>query len=307
MLFLLIRNVRRHVYEVTYKKQIMKNLIQVIILTFFFGYTLYATDPYILKVDEEMIRKAYELLQKRDFSGFKQLCSPQFEDISVVTGIHSNLHDAIEQYSIFLEAFPDLQFQVMGVVPANEHRYLVEVFVTGTNTVSLMGLAPTGKTFAYRDVDIIEFDDNGHFKSHSATNVNEPLRQIGLGWLENSSTFTVLQAYHALRQKRFQEVVDLCSDDVIFYVLDHNLYDKMKAFKGKNEVIQYFNEMDSLINFGEFESHDYAAAGGDFYATADVALIRRTDYKVRKIQYMHHFQIDNGKIKSLKITDDNGF
>ncbi|MFV1921203.1 MAG: ester cyclase [Methylotenera sp.] len=58
-------------------------------------------------------------------------------------------------------AFPDLAFASAGFYALSANKFLAEWVMTGTNTGSLNGLPPSGKSVSLNGVDIIEVSDDG--------------------------------------------------------------------------------------------------------------------------------------------------
>lgn len=59
------------------------------------------------------------------------------------------------------KAFPDLKFEISSHAEINANKLVAEWVMTGTNTGSLNGLPPTGKTVLLKGVDMIEVSDDG--------------------------------------------------------------------------------------------------------------------------------------------------
>ena len=60
-----------------------------------------------------------------------------------------------------MASFPDLTFEITSYAETSATKLVAEWVMTGTNTGSLNGLAPTGKAIALKGVDLIEVVDDG--------------------------------------------------------------------------------------------------------------------------------------------------
>ena len=80
-----------------------------------------------------------------------------------------------------LKAFPDLSLREVRTFPLNDNYVASEVQVSGTNSGSYMGNAPTGKTFAVRAAYLGRYDANGlQTVLHLYYNSAEIVKQLGL-------------------------------------------------------------------------------------------------------------------------------
>lgn len=284
----------------------MKNLCITLISILFCTQQVFATNPETLKKDERSIKNAYMFLEKHDFASFRKLCSSAYMELTNGNGIKLGLEDAIMQYKGFLEAFPDAKFNIKNISVAGNRRYLVEVAIKGTNTMPFMGIPPTGKSFQYTDIDFIEIDAKGLCFSHGSSNSNEPLRQIGLGYLTSPEFGTVMEAYMAFGKKDIEAVTSLCSDDVVFEIHDRTLDNKMRIYQGKAGIAQFFQELNSKLQYSKFVPNTFAANGEDVFCKVDAQFTRSMDGKMVQSEYAHHFKVSNGKIKYFRGLDDFG-
>lgn len=253
--------------------------------------------------DMDNIRKAYSSLESHQFDAFIKLCAKDFSELSLSPEPIQGVDAALSQYKVFLEAFPDSKFEVKNIYPAGPRRYFVEIHSTGTNKNAFMGIPATGKSYTYNDIDIIQFNAEGLCTSHASINPNEPLRQIGLGYLVNPASSLVMTAYQLFGQKDIPGLMNLCSDDVVFEIHDRAFDNKLRTFKGKSEVAKFFEELGSKFNYTKFLPNQFAASSNTILVSVDAEFKTNKDNKTHRNQYAHRFEVENGKIKYFKGMD----
>ncbi len=96
--------------------------------------------------NEANIRKAYEALSKKDYTTFASLCTDDFTELGLAPEPIKGVQASIEQYKFFIDAFPDIKFDITEIVPAGKNKYFLKIHLTGTNTGNFMMLPPTGKS-----------------------------------------------------------------------------------------------------------------------------------------------------------------
>lgn len=129
---------------------------------------------------EANIRKAYTSLEKHDYQSFASVCAEDFTELGIGPEPIKGVWNAVEAYKSFLSAFPDLKFDITSIVPAGKNTYYLNVNLTGTNTVSFMGIPATGKKATVKDMDILVLNDEGLCISHNSVNPNGLLYAIGI-------------------------------------------------------------------------------------------------------------------------------
>jgi ketosteroid isomerase-like protein len=251
------------------------------------------------------IHKAYEALSKKDFQTFGSLCADDFTELSLGPQPIKGLQNAINQYKLFFDAFPDFKVEVVEIAPADNNRYFLRVHTTGTNTGSLMNLPPTAKHIDLWDMDIVEINKDGKAISHYVANPNGVMSAIGYGSMANPNTAIVIAAYEAFGKKDVPAILNLCSDDIKFEIHDQTLDPKgPHTYKGKTEAAQFFSELGSKIAYSSFVPSRFIADGDD------VAIIINAEFKEIKtgknytVNYNHHFHITDGKIVYIKGVAD---
>ena len=86
-----------------------------------------------------------EILQKGDISLIDQICAPNYINRMTGQGI-----DSFKQFSgLIRTAIPDYHITIENLV-AEGDQVVARFTMTGTNTGSIMGSKPSGKTFSVR-------------------------------------------------------------------------------------------------------------------------------------------------------------
>jgi steroid delta-isomerase-like uncharacterized protein len=77
-------------------------------------------------------------------------------------------------------AFPDLGFEITSIVETGTDGVVLEWIMTGTNSGSLRGLPPTGKTIALQGIDVIRVRDGRIDSLHGYFDRQTMMEQLGL-------------------------------------------------------------------------------------------------------------------------------
>ncbi len=261
----------------------MKNLTYLFVLLISAGFGLIACNTgNNHAANEANIRKAYEALSKKDYTTFASLCAEEYTELGLAPQAIKGVQASIDQYKVFLDAFPDLKFDITDIASAGNNKYFIKVHLTGTNTGSFMMLPPTSKKIDAWDMDIIELNDAGKCISHWSANPNESLFQIGYGSITNPSTGIVMAVYEAFGKSDIAAVLALCTDNVVFDIHDRTLDSKERIYKGKEEVGKFFAELNSKLTYSKFQPVRFIADGDDVSIDVNVEYTNKTNDK--KIQ-----------------------
>lgn len=250
------------------------------------------------------ILAAYDALNRKDWAGFAAQCAPNYTEVNVGPAPAVGINAALDLYKQFQTAFPDFMVKVNEIAPVSPTRFLLRVTVTGTNTGSMMGLPPTGKTMRFEDSDVVELDASGKAISHKITNMGEPLRQIGYGSFTNPATQVVLATYEMFGKGDVPGILAGCSDDVVFEIQDRVFDDKPRGFKGKDEVGSFFQELGGKFQYSKFLPVRFIADGDDVIAIVEAEYKHIPSGNMYASTYTHHFRIVHGKIASFRGLDD---
>jgi steroid delta-isomerase-like uncharacterized protein len=92
----------------------------------------------------------------------------------------SGLAAQIENFQRILAAMPDLQFRIEDRIIAGE-KVVARTTYTATHTQTIRGIAPTGKAFSFRTIDIWRIE-GGKFAEHwDLTDTVEVLSKLRAG------------------------------------------------------------------------------------------------------------------------------
>jgi len=283
----------------------MENLTYLFILLISVGFVITACNiGNNHAANEANLRKAYEALSKRDYTTFASLCAEEFTELGLAPQPIKGVQASIDQYKVFLDAFPDLKFDITDIASAGKNKYFIKVHLTGTNTGSFMMLPPTSKKIDAWDMDIVELNEAGKCISHWSANPNASLIQIGYGSITNPSTGIVMAAYEAFGKADIQAVLALCTDDVVFDLNDRTLDSKERIYKGKEEVGKFFTELNSKLTYSKFQPVRFLADGDDVSIDVNVEYINKSNGKKYSSTYSHRFHVVNGKINMFRGLED---
>ncbi len=253
--------------------------------------------------DEENIRKAYLALSQKDYSSFTNLCTPDFKELALAPQAIQGIEASLTQYKVFLDAFPDLKFDIQSIVPAGTGRYFLEIHLSGTNTGNFMNLPATNKKIDVKDIDIVTINEKGLCTSHWSANPGGALSQIGYGSINNPNTGLIMQAYEAFGKGDIPALLAMCQDDVKFEVHDRTLDSKIRMYSGKQEVSQFFKDINDKMQYSKFQPVRFIADGEDVFIKVDVNFLNKSNQKKYSNSYAHQFQTRDGKIVFFKGMD----
>ena len=257
------------------------------------------------KVDKNIatIKAAYEALNQRNWEAFAASCAANYTEENVAPTPTVGVQNAIALYKQFVDGFPDFKIKINDIAPAGNNRYLLRVSITGTNTGTFMGMAPTGKAIKFDDADLVVLNAEGKCISHSVTNTGEPLVQIGHASMANPSTQVVMAAYDKFSKGDIPGLLALCDDKVVFDIEDRMFDAKARTFMGKAEVGKFFEELGSKVKYSKFMPTRFVADGDDVFILVDTEYQHLPTMKNYASTYTHHFKVVNGKVTYFKGLD----
>ena len=249
---------------------------------------------------KDNIRAAYEALNKRDFDAFIKYCDPNFTEYAAGPQPIVTPKAAIEAYKMYFTAFPDLRFHIDHITQGDDGKYYLEVNITGTNTGPFMMLPPTNKPVKVRDMDILEVNAQGKALSHASAHPTAMIEAIGYGSINNPSTHVVMTAYEMFGKQDMEGLSKITTEDVEFDIHDVSVYSEARKFKGREQVKQFFTDLDNKLEYIRFQPWRFVADGDDVFVLIDAQYKDRTSGKITSTEYTHHFVIRDGKIRSFK-------
>lgn len=110
--------------------------------------------------------KAYEAFNTtHDMTPWLAIMTDDYADYAMGPEPVVGKQAVLEMSKTFLAAFPDNKVTIEKAI-AEGNTIMLLVTVTGTWKNDFFGQKATGKSFQYKDVDIVEFDANGKMKAH---------------------------------------------------------------------------------------------------------------------------------------------
>ncbi len=111
-----------------------------------------------IEQNKELARKWVEAFSHADAAAFDELVAPNFIDPLAPPGLPSTVEGVKLQNGAYHSAFPDIQFTVEHLVAADDMATVTWVAI-GTNTGSLFGLPPTGKSATVHGANVFHIVD----------------------------------------------------------------------------------------------------------------------------------------------------
>jgi ketosteroid isomerase-like protein len=254
--------------------------------------------------NKKSIQSAYDALNRRDWTTFASLCSPDYTDLNVSPAPVKGIQSAIELYKGFFAAFPDFKFNIEDIFSNGSGKYAVKLKVSGTQSGAFGMIPPTGKMVMFGDVDILEFNKEGKCTSHAITQTNELLRQIGYGSMTNPAVQTVIDLYGKFGQRDIAGVLASCTDDVVFDIHDRMFDTHERTFTGKPEVGGFFKELGAKFQYSKFQPTRFIADGDDVIIWVSAEYTLTATGKKYSSNYTHYFKVVNGKVTMFRGIDD---
>ena len=109
--------------------------------------------------NKALTRRFYEeIFNKGNLDAIDQLCSPDFVIHTPPPGMDPSSEGLKQMLDIFRQAFSDMNVTVDEMV-AEGDTVVSRTSMRGTHTGDMMGIAPTGKQFSIRGMDLIHIVD----------------------------------------------------------------------------------------------------------------------------------------------------
>ncbi|MCG0289115.1 ester cyclase [Streptomyces sp. PSAA01] len=111
-----------------------------------------AADP------ETLVRRFYAAMTTGDVSAAGDYLRDDWQDIPLPPGTPAGIDGYLGTVAFLRSAFPDLDVSLEDVVVSGD-RVAVRVLATGTHRGEILGVAPTGRTVAFRAFDFHQIKD----------------------------------------------------------------------------------------------------------------------------------------------------
>ena len=105
--------------------------------------------------NKALARRFYEeVINKGNLDAIDELCTADFVIRTPPPGMDPTPEGIKQMFSMYRQAFPDMNVTVDEIV-AEGNTVVSRMTMRGTHTGDLMGIAPTGKQFSVRGMDLI--------------------------------------------------------------------------------------------------------------------------------------------------------
>jgi predicted ester cyclase len=119
-----------------------------------------------------------ELFNKKNLEIVDELFTPEWVEHMPTGDIHG-LDGAKQGPAIFYKAFPDLHVTVDDMI-AEEDKVVSRITMTGTFKGEYHGIAPTGKKFEAKGINIIKWVDGKEVEAWAILDILTFYRQLGI-------------------------------------------------------------------------------------------------------------------------------
>jgi ketosteroid isomerase-like protein len=245
--------------------------------------------------NKKNILAAYDALSRRDMAAFAAVCAPEYTDVNVGPAPVQGLQACIEFYKGFFSAFPDAKFTIENIFNDGSNKYAVKLKLTGTNKAPLGMIPATGKSISISE---------GKCISHSVSNVNEALRQIGYGSMANPNVGLVIAAYEKFGKGDISGLLSMCTPDITFDIHDRMFDSKERVFNGPAAVGSFFQELGAKFQYTKFQPTRFIADGDDVIIFVSAEYTLTATGKRYSSTYTHYFKASNGKLSMFRGLDD---
>jgi len=126
------------------------------------------------------LRRMFDSINSGDVDGFGHQLAEDFVEHEVTPSQDSTKAGTKGLFKMMMAAFPDLRFDAEDVMSIGD-KVVARARVTGTNTRTFMGMAPTGKGVNVQAIDILRFGDDGLVHEHwGVMDMMSMMQQLGV-------------------------------------------------------------------------------------------------------------------------------
>lgn len=127
----------------------------------------------------EFVSRWQQALQERDAVVYASLYAPDVELQSPLAGTVSGRPGVVKAFNAFFTAFPDATFYFEPPI-VDEDRVALVAVISGTDIGGVMGLNPTGKSFRFSIVFLLDLRDGEVIRDRRNYDFSGLLIQLGL-------------------------------------------------------------------------------------------------------------------------------
>ena len=131
-----------------------------------------------IKENKALIRRAYELMNRRELDAYFELLSPDYIEHHTTMG-DSSLEQIIQGVPTFFTAFPDIHATIEDML-AEGDRVAIRVIWRGTHKGDFMGIAPTGNKIEMTNTAIFRIADGKWAETWATTDDLRLIQQLGV-------------------------------------------------------------------------------------------------------------------------------
>lgn len=121
---------------------------------------------------------------------------------------------------------------------------------------------------------------------------------------EQSNVQVVQDAYAAFKRGDLQGILDRCADDVDWRTFGPDTLRETKPRHGKEEVQQFFGEVDADWDFTSFEPEQFIAQGDSVVCLGRYAGTSKATGRSFASEFAMHFVLKDGKVTRFREYTD---
>ena len=117
-----------------------------------------------IEENKKIVRRYQDIYNSNDLDALSDVLSEDLLTPKIMAGIPTGIEGAKAAHRIMLAGFPDYQTTIDDLI-AEEDKVVARITMSGTNTGSFMGMAPTGKHVSFTGIYIARIA-NGKIVEH---------------------------------------------------------------------------------------------------------------------------------------------
>jgi predicted ester cyclase len=117
-----------------------------------------------IEENKRIVRRYQDIYNSNDLDALGEVLSEDLQTPKIMAGIPTGIEGAKAAHRMMLAGFPDYQTTIDDLI-AEEDKVVARITMSGTNTGSFMGMAPTGKPVSFTGIYIARIV-NGKIVEH---------------------------------------------------------------------------------------------------------------------------------------------
>ncbi|MCB9510309.1 MAG: ester cyclase [Deferribacteres bacterium] len=168
----------------TFKTKVTTSLLAVFAASALLAFARPTEDSAAEKKNLAMNKKFYqEVFNKGNVAIIDELLADHFVEHEEMPGLAKGKEGVKQFFSMFRNAFPDLQANV-EMMFAKDDKVVTYFVMTGTHKGEFMGMAATGKSISIKGIDIIRFENGKAVEHWGLTDSAAMMQQLGMMEME---------------------------------------------------------------------------------------------------------------------------